>query len=131
MHNDYVLADKTALHHNPLSRYAVVVLKEPVAPQTESIKRIIGLPGELVSFEDGKTLINSRPVPEPYLKSRPWLDLIEVEEWTLEHDQYFVMGDNRDYSRDSRDYGPITGDLITGKVWFRYWPPERWGRLPR
>ncbi len=128
--NDHVLAQAGAFQRSPLPRLTIVVLKDPVLPDIESIKRIIGLPGEKVGFQDGKTLINGRPIPEPYLKTGSWSDLIETEEWRIDGNQYFVMGDNRDYSRDSRHYGPINGDLILGRAWFRYWPPERWGRLP-
>ena len=141
-HNDHLLLDRAAFRHEALSRYSIIVMKDPVLPDHDLVKRIVGLPGERVNVKGGRTLINGRHLPEPYLKARDVcselsraksrLDPAEVEEWNLDYHQYFVLGDNREYSlygRDSLLFGAITKDLIIGRVWLRYWPPERWGRL--
>ncbi|MSQ15878.1 MAG: signal peptidase I [Dehalococcoidia bacterium] len=133
-HNDHLLVDQTAFRHGIVSRHSIVVMDDPVLPNHTLVKRIVGVPGESVSVRGGRTLINGRPLPEPYIRtgerSRP--DPAEIEEWELASHQYFVLGDNREYSlygRDSLLFGAITKDIIIGRVWFRYWPARRLGRL--
>lgn len=87
------------------------------------IKRIIGLPGETVALQDGQVLIDGRPLDEDYV-----MDLCRYScrdrTWELGDDQYFVLGDNRNNSMDSHNFGPINRDQIIGKVLARYWPPK-------
>jgi signal peptidase I len=86
---------------------------------TDFVKRIIGLPSEVVSIKRGQVLIDGEPIKEPYIvhKDRRSMDPILVPE-----DSYFVLGDNRSGSSDSRDWGVVPLDNIVGKVWLRYWP---------
>ena len=85
------------------------------------IKRIIGLPGETVALEDGKVLINGVPLEEDYV-----MDLCRYscrdQVWELSNEEYFVLGDNRNNSMDSHNFGPINQDQIIGEVLARYWP---------
>ena len=105
---------------HPPERGDVVVFHAPVQPPRDFVKRVIGLPGETVELRSGVTYINGFRLEEPYL---PGGSLTGSEDAvTLEDKQYYVMGDNRSSSHDSRDWGPVTLDDIVGKVWFVYWP---------
>ncbi len=103
----------------------VVILDFP-DPQEDLIKRLIGLPGETVAIHDGLVYIDGEPLDEPYINAPPRYN----GEWTLGPDEYFVLGDNRNNSRDSHHFGPVTRDQIIGKAWVIYWPPEAWGLIP-
>ena len=108
------------------------------------IKRVIGLPGDTVSLENGRVFV-TRPgespvrIEEPYVvrdsDGSPSATLPtrtdSVTEWTVPDGAYFVMGDNRPESQDSRAFGPITEDLILGRAWLRYFPLERVGLVER
>ena len=143
--DQYVLVSRLAYQSRAPSRGDVVVLRHPGQPRRNYIKRIVGLPGERVQAGDGRVRINGEVLVEPYLyrgddgrfkggMSHPDGPLGEQgpadggsEEWFLEEDRYFVMGDNRQYSDDSRAFGPVGRDLIVGKAWIRYWPRDAWG----
>ena len=86
------------------------------------IKRLVGLPGETMEIRQGVVLIDGKPLEQPYI-SLP--DDTFYGPITLARDSYFVMGDNRHNSNDSRVFGPIPGSAIAGRAWMRYWPLER------
>lgn len=96
-------------------------------PQSDLIKRIIGLPGETVELHDNQVYINGAPIDEPYLPPNIRNDDFGPEVVPASH--YFVMGDNRSSSRDSRVFGPIAGDRIVGRAFAVVWPPSRWSGL--
>lgn len=85
------------------------------------IKRLIGLPGDTIAIQDGHTFINGEVIKEPYIENRSRDTMHPI---TLNADRYFVMGDNRPFSRDSRATGPIERSTIIGKSWLRFWPPR-------
>lgn len=91
------------------------------------VKRVIGLPGDTVEVLGGVTRINGVPLSEPYVRHPALRDFGPV---TLGVDEYFVMGDNRARSRDSRAVGPLSRRQITAIVRLRLWPPRRVGRIP-
>lgn len=103
----------------------------PRDPDSMLIKRVIGLPGDTVSFLEQQLSINGIQIDEPYIREECSRVDCPDAEWVLAEDEYFVMGDNRNNSQDSRDggIGPIPLDHIVGQVIFRYWPPERIGIL--
>ncbi len=103
----------------------VVILDFP-EPQEDLIKRLIGKPGETIAIHDGLVFVDGVPLHEPYINELPRYN----NEWTLGPDEYFVLGDNRNNSRDSHVFGPITMDRIIGKAWIIYWPPPNWGFVP-
>ena len=149
--DQYILVSRLACLWDGLSRGDVVVLRHPVQQRRNYIKRIIGLPGEWVRIEGGRVLVDGQLLDETYLKEGVGgrgrcdergglrgrvsaigsLDVPQemVEEWHLGNDQYFVMGDNRTKSDDSRSFGPLHRRLIVGKAWIRYWPRDAWGFL--
>jgi len=106
------------LFHIP-ARGEIIIFRSPMNSSTDFVKRIIGLPSEVVSIKRGQVLIDGEPIKEPYIvhKDRRSMDPILVPE-----DSYFVLGDNRSGSSDSRDWGVVPLDNIVGKVWLRYWP---------
>jgi signal peptidase I len=123
--NDYLIANKIDYRLHPPQRGDIVILRPPTNNSTDFIKRIIGLPGERVLIRAGKVYIDGHQLEEPYLpeawvNDNNWPDNPAGQ--VMGSDQYFVMGDNRNRSQDSRFFGPITRDRIDGKAWFRIWP---------
>lgn len=124
---DYLLVDEMTYRFREPERGEVIVFKNPNNPSEFYIKRIIGLPGENVIVNDGVVLINGEIVSEEYIGE----DLISNGDYifALDEDDYFVMGDNRPKSFDSRSWGPLEEDLIVGVVRVRFWPPAVFGTL--
>ena len=120
-----------------LPRGAMVVLRHPVLPGQIYIKRIIGLPGESIRIDGHRVYLDDILLPEPYLAEgqapygfeTPHRETARL--WINDAEEYFVLGDRREDSQDSRSFGPVHRDLILGLVWLRYWPPQAWGSLTR
>jgi len=124
----YLIVNKAVYRWlHPPERGDIIVFEYPRAPDRDFIKRVIGLPGEKVEIRNGVVYINDQPLPEPYLKNKGHGNYPPT---ILGPDQYFVLGDNRDNSSDSRMWGPLPRDRIIGKAWVSYWPPQMWGRIP-
>ncbi len=129
--SEYLLTEKVDYYlHEPV-RGDVIVFKPPVSEDDEFIKRIIGLPGESVRVSGGRVYINDKILKESYLKPEVFTGdgtfLPEGEGFTVPEGQYFVMGDNRPHSSDSRAWGPISKKSISGRAWLIYWPPGSTG----
>jgi signal peptidase I len=130
---DRILARRFLPGEDP-ARGDVIVFDTPDATQRYCgsggvfVKRVIGLPGETVSQRAGVLRIDGRELDEPYLE-RARRDT-ETGTWRVPADEYFVLGDNRLSSCDSRRWGGLPRDNVIGKVVIRYWPPGRIGRLP-
>lgn len=127
---DRVLVNKLSGGDTP-HRGQVVVFKRPPGEEAAAIKdlikRVIGLPGDTVSAENGRLYLNGKPLSEPYLQ--PGTRTVMDHPFTVPPGHVFVMGDNRTQSRDSRFFGPITIKSIVGRAFIRVWPPNRVGRL--
>lgn len=126
-HNgQYLLTDKVSYRLGEPNRGDVIVFKAPPTLKDEFIKRIIGLPGETVKIENKKVYINGRELTESYIPddfyTRPNQFSQEGREIKIPADSYFVLGDNRDHSLDSRVLGLIERKYITGRAWIIYWP---------
>lgn len=122
--NDRVLVNKLSYRLGDIDRGDVVVFEGPGDEKDRDlIKRVVGLPGDTVEVREGRVEINGKPLAEPYLlpsaRSEP---LTEVSKWVIGPDQYFVMGDNRSNSRDSRFFSPIPASLIVGRAFVKVWP---------
>jgi signal peptidase I len=112
-----------------LERGDIVVFWYPNDPDKSYVKRIIGLPGETVEVRDGKVYINGRELDESYLDAEHNKNLPDNPPKTVDKHYYFVMGDNRDNSSDSRYWGLVPEKYIYGKAFFRYWKPSNIGFL--
>jgi signal peptidase I len=117
-----LLANKIAYRLSGIGRGDIVVFRPPHHPETPFIKRVIGLPGDVLEIRDNRVYINGRQLREPYLH-RTWHD--DRAPARVRLGMVFVMGDNRDNSSDSRMWGELPIDNIQAKAWLRYWPPER------
>ena len=124
---DYVLVrTHDALARRP-QRGDIVVVAMPTGRQ---VKRIVGLPGERVAFTEGLLLVDGHRLTEPYLRGLPPYLGLQDAEFALARNEYFVMGDNRPHSTDSRHCGPVTRASIAGRTICRVWPPLRWRNRP-
>ncbi len=97
----------------------IVVFHFPQNPQRSFVKRIVGVPGDTVEIVNGEVWLNGAVYPEPYL---PDPGSANTEALVLKEKEYFVLGDNRRQSEDSRKWGPVPEDNILGRVWLVYWP---------
>ena len=124
-----VLVVRIRLPWNRLRRGDIVVLRHPVWQDRTFIKRIVGLPNEDLRVADGLLYLSGGLLEEPYLDGLFTAGRDGDREWWMGPDEYFVLGDNRSDSHDSRAFGPVDQRLILGRVWFRSWPPRSWGRI--
>ena len=107
-----------------INRGDIVVLVSPY-DDALAVKRVIGLPGEEVTIVEGRVFINGHPLEEAYIEQTATYSGF----WQVAADEYFVMGDNRNHSLDSVDYGPVAASRIRGAVTFRLWPLADFGAL--
>jgi signal peptidase I len=106
----------------------VVIFEPPDVVNEDYIKRVIGLPGDKVEVKSGKVYVNDNPIDEPYIKEAPFSPFAAT---VVPPNHLFVMGDNRNASRDSRSFGMLPIDLIVGKALLVYWPTgPQWGPIP-
>lgn len=115
---ELVIVNKLAYRLGEPSRGDIIVFHFPVDPSQEFIKRVIGLPGDQVNIHKGAILINGQRLEEPYLPVTTNYD----GDWTVGDDQLFVLGDNRNNSLDSHNWGTVPMDYVIGKALFIYWP---------
>lgn len=121
---NYLIVDQISYRLGHPERGDVIVFRYPKDPSRFFIKRVIGLPGETISF-DGKTIsITNEAHPDGLVLEEPYIthSLYHNEETILGDEQYYVMGDNRSNSSDSRVWGPLDESYITGRAWLRLWP---------
>lgn len=116
-----LIIDKISYRFRPPQRDDIVVLKIPSMDEL-LVKRIVALPGEKVAIQNGTVYINDVPLPEPFLQDPSNQSMEPIVLGPLD---YFVLGDNRGNSNDSRVFGPIKRDYILGRVWLRYWPLDQ------
>lgn len=120
--NNRVLVNLLTYKFNEPDRGEIIVFQCPIDPDRDYIKRIIGLPGETIEIKDGVVYINDEKIDEKYLKDVDVTDNQEKIEIPPNH--YYVMGDNRENSEDSRFWGPIKLKNIKGKAQLIFWPPQ-------
>ncbi len=124
-----IFVNKFIYKFEPIRRGDIVVFWYPNDPSKSFIKRVIGLPGETISIRRGVVYINGEPLLEPYLDPRLHTREENMAPVYVREHYYFVMGDNRDSSNDSRQWGLVPEKYIYGKAVFRYWPLSNIGRL--
>lgn len=128
--HEYLIIDELSYRFKQPIRGDIVVFRYPNDPKQYFIKRVIGMPGETVEIAGGQVKIFNNENPNGIvLPEQEYLDqdfTATTRTVTLKADEYFVMGDNRIASLDSRYFGPIKRDAVVGRVWLRGWPLDRW-----
>jgi signal peptidase I len=119
---EYILVNRLAYKIGQPVRGDIVVFSFPMDPKQDLIKRVIGLPGETISVLDGKVLVNGVPLDEPYIAAPP----IYNNTWVVPEGQLFVLGDNRNESKDSHEWGMLPMENVVGRAILIYWPPAQW-----
>jgi signal peptidase I len=123
---DFVIVNKISYFLGDADRGDIIVFRYPPDPDREPyIKRVIGLPGDIVSVSNGEVLVNDVPLSEPYISAPPSYK----GTWMVPLDSLFVLGDNRNSSSDSHSWGMVPIDNVIGKAELVYWPPEEWKLL--
>ncbi len=128
--NEYLLVNQVTYRLRAPERGETIIFRYPKDPSEDFIKRIVGLPGEKVTIANSRVLINNQPLDEKYINSSEGSQNVssgERLEITLSNTEYFVMGDNRNHSSDSRDWGPLDRKYIIGRAWLDVYPFKYWG----
>lgn len=123
---DRIVVDHFAYLLGDVERGDVVVLKYPLDPSLDYIKRVIGLPGDEVMIDHGEVWVNGERLSEPYVESADPLSRLYVR---VQPAHFFVLGDNRPRSSDSREFGQVPMDYVRGRVEVRLWPLSRIGTI--
>ncbi len=130
--NEYLIIDEISYRFNQPERGDVIIFRYPREPSQFYIKRIVGLPNETIKITDGEVLIFNNKNPQGFVLQEDYLS--EQNEFTpgnletaLDENDYFVLGDNRRASSDSRSWGAIPRHYIIGRAWIRAWPFSRFG----
>lgn len=132
---EYLLTDKLSYRFRDPQRGEIVVFEAPGTNGDEYIKRIIALQGETIKVTNDHIYINGQELKESYLSTqlltKPGVFLRENEEVTIPPNHYLVLGDNRVASSDSRAWGFVEKEAISGRAWIIYWPPSLVGLVPK
>jgi len=123
---EFVVVNRLSMLWQDPERGDIVVFHFPLDRGRRYIKRVIGLPGDLVSVLDGEVFVNGLIIDEPYVAGPP----VYSGEWTIGLGEVFVLGDNRNFSSDSQNWGNLDQDDIIGKAVLVYWPPDEIGLIP-
>lgn len=124
---EYLIINKLSYYLDEPRRGDIIVLHFPRDRSREYIKRVIGLPGDHIQIDDDAVLVNGAPLNEPYINGAA---AYRTGAWTVPEGHYFVMGDNRNNSSDSRSWSFLPREDIVGKAWLIYWQIEDWGLVP-
>ena len=123
-----IFVNKFVYRWEPIQRGDIVVFRYPRDTSKSYIKRVIGTAGDRIRIENGQVFVNGEALDEEYVPSE-YADARSYPEVTVPANSYFVLGDHRTMSNDSRDFGPVNERYIYGKAVFGYWPMEKLGRL--
>lgn len=123
-----IFVNKFVYHFSGIERGDIVVFWYPKDPTKSFIKRIIGLPGEMVEIRNGVVFVNGLQLQEPYVKQE-YFDPSSYHRQVVPSGRYFVLGDHRNSSNDSRNWGCVPQEYVFGKAVFRYWPVSRLGPI--
>lgn len=131
---EYLLTDKLSYRIGQPKRGDVIVFAAPPNEKEDFIKRIIALPGERVAIRNNQVFVNDKELEEGYLGEGTFTFsgslLAEDKQISLGENEYFVLGDNRNHSSDSRVWGSVPAKNIVGRAWLVYWPPQAVGLVP-
>src|SRR5579859_1665796 len=123
-----IFVNKFVYRLEPIERGDIVVFRYPRDPSKSYIKRVIGMAGDRIRIDGGQVYVNGQAVDETYVPSE-YTDSRSYPEITVPANSYFVLGDHRSMSNDSRDFGSVDQSFIYGKAVFGYWPMEKLGRV--
>src|SRR5438552_12662573 len=126
--HERIFINKFVYRFEPIERGDIVVFWYPLDPSKSYIKRVVGLPGDGVSISNGRVYVNGRRLEEPYLPPE-YVDHQSYPTAVVEPDHYYVLGDHRESSNDSRVWGTVDRRYIYGKAVFIYWPFSQFGSL--
>ena len=121
-HGEFILVNKMSYQWSEIERGDIIVFHFPREPEEELIKRVIGLPGDTVMISDNQVFVNGQLLNEPYISQAP----VYSGEWFVTEGNIFVLGDNRNNSNDSKDWGLLPLEKVVGKAVVIYWPPPMW-----
>jgi signal peptidase I len=123
-----IFVNKFVYRLEPIERGDVVVFRYPRDPSKSYIKRVIGVAGDRIRIDGGQLYVNGEAVNEDYVPPA-YTDARTYPETVVPQQSYFVLGDHRSMSNDSRDFGPVNQSFIYGKAVFGYWPMDKVGRV--
>ena len=123
-----IFVNKYVYRLEPIQRGDIVVFRYPRDPSKSFIKRVIGLAGDRIRIDSGEVFLNGEALEEDYVPGA-YSDQRSYPETVVPPDSYFVLGDHRTMSNDSRDFGPVNVGYIYGKAVFGYWPMDKMGRV--
>jgi len=123
-----IFINKFVYRLEPISRGDVIVFRYPLDTSKSFIKRVIGLAGDKIRIEKGLVYVNGEPLTEDYVPSQ-YADWSSQPEITVPQGYYFMLGDHRNLSKDSREFGPVAQSYVVGKAVFGYWPIEKVGTV--
>ncbi len=123
-----IFVNKFVYHLEPIERGDVIVFQYPLDPSKSYIKRVVGLPGDRVRIQDGAVFVNGRRLEENYVPD-DFRDVRSYREIAVPAGSYYVLGDHRSLSNDSREFGAVAARFVSGKAVFVYWPVEKLGAL--
>ncbi|PSH05287.1 MAG: signal peptidase I [Acidobacteria bacterium] len=123
-----IFINQFAYRLGPIKRGDVVVFRYPGDPSKKYIKRVVGEPGDRIEISRGEVFLNGNRLEEPYVPAQ-FRDQRSMSELIIPEQSYFVLGDHRNLSSDSRDFGPVGRKAIFGKAVFAYWPADMAGKL--
>ena len=123
-----IFVNKFVYRLESIQRGDIVVFRYPRDPSKSYIKRVIGVEGDQIRIVAGQVFVNGNPLQEEYVPSE-YADMRSTSEIVVPPNSYYVLGDHRTMSNDSRDFGPVSQNFIYGKAVFGYWPVDKMGRL--
>jgi len=123
-----IFVNKFVYRLEPIERGDIVVFRYPRDPSKSYIKRVIGTAGDRIRIDGGQVYVNDEAVDEDYVPAA-YTDARSYPETVVPPHHYFVLGDHRSMSQDSRDFGPVSQSFIYGKAVFGYWPMDKLGRV--
>ena len=123
-----IFVNKFVYRLEPIQRGDIVVFRYPHDPSKSFIKRVVGLAGDRIQIDAGRVFVNGKLLDEDYVP-RAYEDQRSYPEVVVPPDSYFVLGDHRSLSNDSRDFGSVNQSYIYGKAVFGYWPMDKMGRV--
>ncbi|MGD8397319.1 MAG: signal peptidase I [Anaerolineae bacterium] len=124
--DQFVIVNKLGYRLHEPQRGDIIVFRDPRSPDRKLIKRVVGMPGEVIETRSGQVYVDGQLLDEPYIQAPARYSQPSTQ---IPAGNYYVLGDNRNNSSDSHSWGNLPEDRIVGKAWLSYWPPDLWGTI--